>query len=121
MENIRDIFFNSIKNFNNEVIYKKLKSPEKVQFEANKNKQYFFCGNDEIAKIINKSIINIINLSRSLVNYPLREFKRLSNYLSKINTLSYQYPDDYMVSLRRILDKNKEIYIDLIEYKKARK
>lgn len=104
-----------ILNFNNDIIYKILKTSGGSLTLNDLDKKNFIMSDNEVGRSINKNIITLMNFSINLKKFNLREIKKFLNYLNMMHTLSFEYPDNYVISIRRILDKNKEIYINLID------
>ncbi len=103
-----------ILNYNNDLIYKMIINNDSLCAE-NLEKVNFFISDPEIGRSINKNIINIMNFSRNLKKYNLKEVGKLQNYINRIQTLSFECSDSQVINIRRILDKNREIYLNLIE------
>jgi hypothetical protein len=87
-------------------------------FEAYNNKKEighikFFHSNSEISKMVNRNVINVLNYIRNnkYLDGSFKVMSKLINYCTNIISLSIDYPDNYLISFRRLINKNNEIYV----------
>lgn len=83
------------------------------------SKVNFFHSNSEVGKLVNKNCINILNFVRYQKRLEeTKEMKKLMKkvlvYSTKITAISINYPDFYLIGLRRLMDKNNELYLNYL-------
>lgn len=72
----------------------------------------FFHSKADISKIINKNCINILNFVRHHKKLDQeRDIKKILIHATHITSISIDYPDPYLTGMRKLLDKNKELYL----------
>jgi hypothetical protein len=95
-------------SYNDQVVESFLRKKKEI------NKIEFYHSNSEIGKLVSRNSINILSFIRSNTTGQQEISKLVKSILKncmKLLSQSINHPDIYSSSLKRLLDKNKEIYL----------